>query len=91
MLKSFARYWVEIIDVQSERLMDITAEAAIAEGVKFESWYSRRYFDYMAEDYACQSTIDSYISEIEMLHGEAIVQSNPWVWVYKFKFLEVAS
>ena len=33
-------------------------------------------------------TIDpvwSYFSEIEMLHGKAIAQSNPWLWVYQFK------
>jgi len=87
MLKSFARYHVEIVDVRIERLLDITEEAAIAEGIKFEDWYSRRYWDYISEDYSCQSPIDSYVSEIEMLHGKAIAQSNPWLWVYKFKFL----
>lgn len=87
MLKSFARYHVEITDVRIERLLDITEEAAIAEGIKFEDWYSRRYWDYISEDYSCQSPIDSYVSEIEMLHGKAIAQSNAWLWVYKFKFL----
>jgi hypothetical protein len=86
MLKSFARYWVEIIDVKLERLLDITVEGAIAEGIEYDDYWDR-YWDYMAEDYSFKSPIDSYISEIEMLHGEKIAQSNPWLWVYKFKFL----
>jgi len=36
MLKSFARYWIEITDVRLERLLDITAEAAISEGIKYD-------------------------------------------------------
>jgi hypothetical protein len=86
MLKSFARYWVEIVDVKLERLLDITAEAAIAEGIEYDDYWDR-YWDYMAEDYSFKSPIDSYISEIEMLHGKEIANSNPWLWVYKFKFL----
>jgi len=86
MLKSFARYWVEIIDVKLERLLDITAEAAIAEGIEYDDYWDR-YWDYMAEDYSFKSPIDSYISEIEMLHGKAIANSNPWLWVYKFKLI----
>jgi len=71
MLKSFARYWIEIVDVKLERLLDITAEAAIAEGSEYDDYWDR-YWDYMAEDYSFKSPIDSYISEIEMLHGKAI-------------------
>jgi hypothetical protein len=43
----------------------------------------------MAEDYSLESPIASYISEIEMLHGKAIANSNPWLWVYKFKFIGI--
>ena len=86
MLKSFARYWVEIVDVRLERLFDITTESAIAEGIKYDI-HLGRYWDYMAEDYSFPSPIDSYISEIEMLHGKAIANSNPWLWVYKFKLI----
>ncbi len=86
MLKSFARYWVEIVDVRLERLLDITEEAAIREGIKYNDYWDR-YWDYIAEDYSFKSPIASYISEIEMLHGKAIANSNPWVWVYKFKLV----
>jgi hypothetical protein len=86
MLKSFARYWVEIVDVRLERLFDITVEAAIAEGIKPPVGY---YWDYVNQKYNFNTAIQSYFSEIEMLHGEKIAQSNPWLWVYKFKFIGI--
>jgi len=94
MLKSFARYWVEIVDVKLERLLDITAEAAIAEGIKSQPrWHDATttdYFDYCKCRFVEGLTpIQSYLSEIEMLHGKAIAQSNPWLWVYKFKFIAI--
>jgi hypothetical protein len=90
MLKSFARYWVEIVDVKLERLLDITAEAAIAEGIKKSIGYNfaTNYYDYVLKEYGHrEDPISSYFSEIEMLHGKEIANSNPWVWVYKFKFI----
>ena len=93
MLKSFARYWVEITDVKVERLLDITVEGAIAEGVKskiqdegsgFEITY---YWDYVEKRFCFTCPRRSYLSEIEMLHGKAIASSNPWVWVYKFEIV----
>ena len=90
MLKSFARYWVEITDVRLERLLDITDEAAIAEGIKScKNIYGEvdkpYYWDYVSNAFTLSDPIRSYISEIEMLYGKAIADSNPWVWVYKFK------
>lgn len=92
MLKSFARYWVEIVDVRLERLFDITTESAIAEGIKScKNIYGEvgkpYYWDYVNNAFSLIDPIQSYISEIEMLHGKAIANSNPWLWVYKFKFL----
>jgi len=88
MLKSFARYWVEIVDVHLERLLDITTEAAIAEGIETINLSCNPvYRNYTKEGEYIADPIQSYLSEIEMLHGEKIAQSNPWLWVYKFKFL----
>ena len=88
MLKSFARYWVEITDVRVERLLDITEEAAIAEGIETINLSCNPvYRNYTKEGEYIADPIQSYLSEIEMLHGKAIAQSNPWLWVYKFKFL----
>jgi hypothetical protein len=93
MLKSFARYWVEIVDVKLERLLDITAESAIAEGIPYVTPYSKKdvsvYKNYVTGEWTRHNPIDSYISEIEMLHGKAIANSNPWLWVYKFKFIGI--
>jgi hypothetical protein len=74
-LKSFARYWVEIVDVKLERLLDITVEGAIAEGIKKSIGYNFaiNYYDYVLKEYGHrEDPISSYFSEIEMLHGKAI-------------------
>lgn len=98
MLKSFARYWVEITDVRLERLLDITEEAAISEGIKSthntydgKTWY----YDYTKELFNTIDPIHSYLSEIAAIHkpskdnigGYDLVNSNPWVWVYQFKLV----
>jgi hypothetical protein len=88
MLKNFARYHVEITNVRIERLMDITEESAIAEGIKTRTLDGvTTYWDYLENRFAFTCPKRSYISEIEMLHGKAIAQSNPWLWVYKFKLI----
>lgn len=103
MLKSFARYHIEITEVKLERLMDITTESAIAEGIKYVDIPSERYpdadskyyWDYVVGGY-CKSAISSYLSEIAHIHkpskgkigGWELVDSNPWMWVYKFKLVE---
>lgn len=98
MLKSFARYHVEITDVRIERLMDITEEGAIAEGIKSTyNTYDKKiwYWDYTKELFNTINPIHSYLSEIAYIHkppknsigGWDLVNSNPWLWVYKFKFL----
>ena len=105
MLKSFARYWVEIVDVRLERLLDITEEAAIAEGIKCHvnrgyldgnlNYEYPLYWDYTTNQYSFKSPITSYLSEIAAIHkptkdkigGYELVDSNPWVWVYKFKLV----
>lgn len=96
MLKSFARYHIEITKVKLERLHDITTEGAIAEGIKVvdinPSDNSKLYLDYM-DGGVTQSARISYLSEIAAIHkpskgkigGWDLVNSNPWMWVYKFK------
>lgn len=92
MLKSFARYWVEIVDVRIERLRDITEDAAIAEGINQKDGL---YFDYMEKKFNTIDSVHSYFSEIAAIHkptkdkigGWDLVHSNPWVWVYKFKLV----
>ncbi len=101
MLKSFSRYWIEITDVRIERLLDITEEAAIAEGIKFKDCrddvgYYRSWYDYTQNSYWFKDPVKSYLSEIAAIHkptkdklgGWDLVKSNPWVWVYRFKLME---
>lgn len=94
MLKSFARYWVEITDVRVERLLDITEEAAIAEGIYWvydDEEGMNRYRDYETGGFTYFKPIGSYLSEIAHIHkdrgGWDLVKSNPWVWVYRFKLV----
>ena len=86
MLKSFARHSVEILDVRVERLLDITDEGAINEGVKHNEYFNQ-FYDYRDNTYSFKDPVNSYLSEIEMLHGKEIAAANPWLWVYKFKYL----
>jgi hypothetical protein len=92
MLKSFARHSVKILDVRVERLLDITDEGAIAEGIKYQDCrddvgYYRTWFDYTKNSYRFKDPVKSYISEIEMLHSKEIAAANPWLWVYKFRYI----
>lgn len=94
MLKSFARYSVEITEVRVERLLDITAEGAIREGIEYINMSNGKFFlDYGTGKYTQMNPINSYLSEIAAIHkpsknklgGWDLVRSNPWVWVYSFK------
>ena len=92
MLKSFARYWVEITDVRIERLLDITKEAAIAEGIKTHQdsfidertsepykWGKTYYFDYMKQAFLGEITpIQSYLSEIAAIHPATKDKIGGW-------------
>lgn len=96
MLKSFARYHIKITDVRLERLLDITEESAIAEGIEstFNTYDKKTwYWDYTKKLFNTTDPIHSYLSEIAAIHpltkdkigGWELVKSNPWVWVYKFE------
>lgn len=95
MLKSFARYHIKITDVSLERLLDITEESAIAEGIETKN---SLYLDYMTGEYIADP-IQSYLSEIAAIHpptkdkigGWDLVKSNPWVWCYKMVITPPAS
>jgi hypothetical protein len=83
-----SRITLGIESVRVERLQEITEADAIAEGIKFEDCYSRRYFDYLADDYSFQSPIDSYQSLWDLINGATYPwDSNPWVFVVSFKRL----
>jgi len=83
MPKEAARIWLEVTDVRVERLIEITEEDAIKEGVRVGIG-GMPYF-------SCQDAFpalwDSTIKNQDLpLYGW---DANPWVWVYEFKRLEV--
>ena len=98
MLKSFARHSVEILDVRVEKLLDITDEGAIAEGIlkprviEKNGVTALNFYDYMTGNYTrTNDAKGSYFSEIAYIHkksgGWDLVKSNPWLWVYKFRYI----
>jgi hypothetical protein len=98
MLKSFARYHILIESVGVERLFDITAQGAIAEGIKkpLGSAYTAPecllWWDYVTERYIHSDPRVSYFSEIAKIYekkgGWDFVKENPWMWFYKFRLVE---
>jgi hypothetical protein len=83
MPKEAARIWLEVTDVRVERLIEITEEDAIKEGVRVGIG-GMPYF-------RCQDAFpalwDSTIKNQDLpLYGWG---ANPWVWIYEFKRLEV--
>ncbi|RMS44496.1 hypothetical protein ALP66_02377 [Pseudomonas amygdali pv. photiniae] len=65
-------------DVHVERLQDISEEQALAEGVMS----SERDIDPDGNNY---SPIELFGGLWTMINGDGSWQSNPWVWVVKFK------
>jgi hypothetical protein len=88
MPKSASRIWVMVEEIRVERLQDITEKSAIAEGIEKvnihgqDSW--KRYDGYA---FVSSSPIVSYWSLWASINGEESWNSNPWVWVVKFRVL----
>lgn len=79
MPKEYARIWLEVTAVRVERLRDITAEQAIAEGMQ-SNLHEHDAIESLRNDFA------------QLWNGLAKAGSrwddNPWVWVVEFKRLE---
>ena len=89
MLKSFARYHADITSVHQEKLLEITEEGAIAEGIRKP--VDGLYFDYLSSTNQYTSPIESYLSEIAKLNKQtfnAVINENPLVWVYEYDFVK---
>ncbi len=82
-----ARYFIKILDVRPERLQEITYQDARAEGILVFDTYVRgapglpmRY----------ESTA-AYMDLWDSINKDYPWSSNPWVWRYEFKLVEVQS
>jgi len=85
MPKSAARIWLQITDIRVERVMDISNEDAIAEGIqKVHTHLYKNYLKDLNKDYYF-SPLPSFRSLFKSIYGEQIWNQNPWVWVITFE------
>lgn len=86
-----SRILLEITDIEIRKLQSITEEEAMAEGIESifydEETSSTGWKNYLDPESMCIRVRDSFFTLWDRLHdgGEA----DPWVWMIKFKVLEV--
>lgn len=84
MFKWIARLWLELIDVQAERIQDITVSDCYAEGIRVTGSFHRHgaYPESVAEE-AKRKMRDLWIS----IHGKDSWERNDWTWVLEYKVI----
>ncbi len=87
-----SRITLEVVKVRAERVMEITAADAIAEGIEFcrpSDGCEIVYKDYVHnpdDEFEWYSDpVDSYRSLWEKINGKGSWTLNPWVWVVEFR------
>lgn len=92
MPKEAARIFLKIKDIRVERLFDISATDAIAEGIAavdkindivFYKDYRKNY-----QPSVLRHPIKSFLSLWESINGVDSLNDNPWVWVIEFEKIE---
>jgi hypothetical protein len=73
MPKAAARIWLEVTDVRTERLLDISSHDANCEGFTEAGTHPRAEF----------------LAAWDQLYGYGAAEADPWVWVIEFKQIEV--
>lgn len=92
MPKAAARIWLEVTDVRTERLQDISEKDAIAEGIDMESEFASLCIDLETAPYSNDLVRNSAAITVFKKLWESTCGSwdaNPWVWVIEFKQIEV--
>ena len=92
MPKAAARIWLEVTDVRTERLQDISEKDAIAEGIDMESEFASLCIDLETAPYSNDLVRNSAAITIFKKLWESTCGSwdaNPWVWAISFKRIEV--
>lgn len=93
MPKAACRLFLEVTEVTVERLHDISAENAIAEGIKSfrpvpgDGSPETKYWHYVKEKWG-PSPAHSFQTLWEKINGKESLESNPWVFVVKFKVID---
>jgi hypothetical protein len=86
MYRSCSRILLEVTDVYSEQLQNISDEDAIAEGI--EKISETQYRNYVETTYPLVYPFASFHSLWQSIYGAKSWLDNPFVWVIKFKQLE---
>ncbi|STR91329.1 morphogenetic protein [Klebsiella pneumoniae] len=87
MPRAASRILLEITDVRVERLNAISEEDATAEGVaQFRGGFWKHYQPGWTQHQL--SARGSFVTLWKSIYGEESWNSNPWVWVIKFKRIE---
>lgn len=97
MSKRNARLFMDITEIDVQRLRDIDKQSAINEGIEINR-LNDRYFVY--KDYnpvmlgndlpvGYENPVNSFISLWVSINGPESFSHNPWVWVIKFKLIDV--
>lgn len=83
MPKWAARLWLELTDVQAERLHDISDEDVLAEGVRCRHDVGQSEFD------RCDASAQDHFRELWVsINGEDSWDLNPFCWVLSFRKLQ---
>lgn len=96
MPKVAARIWLQVVEVKAERLHDISENDAIAEGIKADvfgyecpicnhDWHNGD--ELLCDDGFYKNPIKAFQVLWQSIHNKESWDSNPWVWVIKFKVI----
>lgn len=75
-----ARFCDPVVAVRPERLLSISDEDALAEGVVFNS--ATGDWSVVGLNLVGRTPSECYLNLMAHLHGESILDQNPWLWVY---------
>lgn len=92
MPRSRSRITLEVMAVRVERLCEISAGDAAAEGVEGNDKYwpvcKPQWLDYLTNEYSHSLPRSSFRSLWESINGAESWEANPWVWVVEFRRIE---
>jgi len=89
MPKWACRICLKVTDVRAERLLEITEEDAIAEGVLFHE-ENELYHDYIDLDgFHFVNAKRSFYTLWESINGKDSLKADPWVWAYTFEACKI--
>lgn len=92
MPRGASRITLDITDVRVQRLQDITAEDAMAEGVYFDGhWFRGGTHPIKGSDQCWPDAVRAYQAIWETINGKGSWALNPWVWALTFRRTDAAS